>query len=503
MAFESNNFNVVRKSKLPKSEFSVECNISGSMAKVLAVSTVATVASCEVLSGTINYSGAVDVKLVYLNDEGEIGVLASTCPFTSKFDGEQITNGQKALIRVKVVDNQIESAGADGVRLLVNLEQSGVLVGSQEIHSIMSQDADVCTRTEDIEVVRFVGQQSETFEARSELNVREPIKKLILTESQALVKTCESGANFVSVTGEIVTRVLYLSQEDKFEMGYVYEPFKEEVELEGATRDSQVEAHAFVKCEAIKTEVEESDKGIKLVITTPVLLTVKAYEKANVTVIKDIYSTCADIKVDTESFDMSVVCPMEVVEGKIDGTLTLEDEKPRVDKILFVGGNNVVVSNAYVKDGEINIEGIASTSVVYLNDETNTLNSVLVEVPFVITDKFNHENVEGILDVDAVVCDVDVVVKKGRELYYDAKVRASVNYCHPVISGVITNAEKLEDYPERDYGMELLFAHAGEDAWDIAKQARVNEQLLIQQNPDVLFPLQEDKTLILFHQKRG
>lgn len=503
MAFESNNFSVVRKTKLPKSEFSVECNIAGAMAKVLAVSTVASVTSSEVLSGSINYSGNVDVKLVYLNDEGEIGVLASTCPFTSKFEGEQIVNGQKALIRVKVVDNQIEGVGDDGVRVLVNLQQSGVLVGSEEVHTIASQDPDVCTKTEEMQVVRFVGQQSDTFETTSELTIREPIKKLILAESQALVKSCEGGANFVSVAGEIVTRVLYLTGEDKFETGYVYEPFKQEVELEGTTRDSQVEAHAFVKCESIKTEVQESDKGIKLTICTPVLLTVKAYEKANVTVIKDLYSTVADIKVDTESFDMSMVCPMEVVEGKIDGTLTLDDEKPRVDKILFVGGNNVVVSNAYVKDGEVNIEGIASTSVVYLNDETNSLNSVLVEVPFVITDKFNHENVEGILDVDAVVCDVDVVVKKGRELYYDAKVRASVNYCHPVISGVITNAEKLEEYQERDYGMELLFAHAGQDAWDIAKEARVNEQLLLEQNPDILFPLQEDKTLVLFHQKRG
>lgn len=501
MAFESNNFNVVKKEKLPKSEFSVECNIAGSMAKVLAVATTASVTNSEVLNGVINYSGNVDVKLVYLNEEGEIGTLNSTCPFTSKFEGENILTGQKAQTRVKVIDNQIENLGNDDVRVLVNIEQSGVLIESQEVHSIATQESDVCSKTEEIEVVRFVGQQSETFEVTSEFGIREPIKKVILTESQAYVKSCESGANFISVSGEVVTRILYLSEEDKFETGYVYEPFKEEVELEGATRESQTEAHVFVKCDSVKTEIQESDKGNKLVVTTPILVTVKAYEKANVTVIKDLYSTCCEIKVDTESFDMSVVCPTEIVEGKIEGTLTLDDEKPRVDKILFVGGNNVVVSNAYIKDGEINVEGIASTNVVYLNDETNSLNSVLIEVPFVITDKFNNENIEGILDVDAVVCDVDVVVKKGRELFYDAKIKATVNYCHPVVSGVITNAEKLEDYAERDYGLELLFAHAGQEAWDIAKEARVNEEQLILQNPDVLFPLQEDKNLVLFYQK--
>lgn len=501
MAFESNNFNVVKKTKLQKGEFNVECNVAVTCSKILTVSAFASVANSEVLNGSINYSGNIDVRLVYMTEEGEIGTVASTCPFTSRFEGDYITNGQKAIISVKVIDATVEGVSSDNIRINVNVEQSGVLISNVEVHSIASHDPDVCCKTEDINVIRFVGENSENITVNSEFSVREPIKRLILTESQALVKGVESGVNFVSVSGEVVTRLLYLTENDKFETGYVYDTFKEEVELEGATRDSQVEGYAFVKCDGVKTEIEESEKGVKIKVEVPLLLAVKAYEEANVTVIKDLYSTANEIKVNTESFDMTVVCPMEEAEGKIDGSLTLDDEKPRVDKIMFVGGNNVVISNSYINDGEINIEGIASTTVVYLNDETNTLNSVQIDVPFVITDKFNHDNIEGILNVDAIVCDVDVVVKKGREFYYDAKIKASVNYCHPVVSGVISEATNLEAYPEKDYGMELLFAHAGQDAWDIAKEAKIKEEMLILQNPEVVFPLEEDKNLILFYQK--
>ena len=49
--------------------------------------------------------------------------------------------------------------------------------------------------------------------------------------------------------------------------------------------------------------------------------------------------------------------------------------------------------------------------------------------------------------------------------------------------------------------MELVFAHANQDAWEIAKEAKVKEEMLILQNPEVEFPLQEDKYLILFYQK--
>lgn len=502
MAFETNNFNVVRKIKLPKGEFNVECNIavSNPATKILAVSAVASVTSSEVLSGSINYAGVIDARIVYMS-EGEICTVASACPFASKFDGDFITAGSKAIISVKVVNHEIESLTADNIRLICTIEQAGVLVNSAEVQSISNDNPDVCCKTEEISVIRFVGDTTGEVTVASEIMVRQPVKRIILTESQAIIKGVESGVDFVSVSGEVISRVLYLTEEDKFETGYVYDSFKEELELAGATRDSQVEAYAFVKGGA-SVDVEESDKGVKINIQVPVVLAVKAYETANVSVIKDLYSTVSEIKVTTESFDMTKVCPMEVVESKIDGSLSLDEESPRVDKILFVGGNNVVISNSFVKDGEINIEGIASTNIVYLNDELGELNSVQFEVPFVITDKFNAEE-EGILVVDAIICDVDVVVKKGREFYYDAKVKATVNNCHSVVSGVITHAEELEAFPDKDYGMELLFARAGQDAWDIAKSACVREDLLIMQNPEVVFPLSEDQNLILFYQKQN
>ncbi len=504
MAFESNNFNVVKKVRLPQSEFSVECNVplAEGAAKVLAVKASPAVTSSEVLAGSVNYAGSIDLKVVYLTADGELGCENCSCPFTSKFESEAITAGSKATISVSIIEHNIEKTGENNVKIVCTLKQSGSLILTSEVQSVQTSDEDVCCKNEEIQVIRFVGDVAETINVESELTIREPVKKLILTESQAIVKNAEGGAGFVSVSGEVVTRVLYLTENDKFETGYVYETFKEEVDLEGASRLSEVEAYAFVKCNGVKAELEQNDKSVKVSVIVPVELMVKAYEQSSVTVVKDLYSTKHELSVSTTSFDMTVVCPTTLVEGKIDGTLTLDEESPRVDKIMFVGGNNIAISNSYIANGEINVEGIASTSVVYLNDETGSLHSVQIDVPFVINEKFENQSVDGIIDAEAIVCDVDVVVKKGREFYYDAKVKVSVNYCHPEVSGVISGAEAMEEYDERDYGMELLFAHAGADAWDIAKQARIKEEMLLLQNPEASFPLQEDKNLILFYQKR-
>ncbi len=502
MAFESNSLFVAKKVKLEKSEFTVECNIGAgqNVSKILSVSLGSCLGNSEVLNGVINYSGVIDTKIVFLSEDGQLNTVCSTCPFSSKFESENIENGQEAIINLKILDYNIESISGESIKIVVNVEQSGSIVANKEIKTIRNGDDDICLKNDELSVIRFIGSAKENIEVTSEINVREKIKKIILSESNVIVKSVESGVNFVTISGEVSTKVVYLNDNDKFESGYVYDSFKEELEIEGVTRESLVDGSAYVKQENVTAEIVEDEKGCKILIKVPLMLMASAFVEENVSIIQDLYSIKSDIKVTTESFDMTYVCPLEKVEGKIEGSLVLDEDKPRVDKILFNGGNSVTITNSYFSDGEIVIEGIAKTTVVYLNDEDNSLYSAQIDVPFSISDKFNYQE-GGVIVVDAIVHDVDVAVKKGRELFYDAKVKASVRYCYDKVSGVITEATVLEDYPQKDYAMEVVFAHAGQELWDIAKSVKVKEEQIVNQNSDIKFPLAEDTSLILFYQK--
>ena len=502
MAFETINFNVAKKYCLAKSDFSVECNVNTgeNVLKVLSVSLGSHVANSETLNGVINYSGNLDIKLVFLSEDGQLNTVCFTCPFSSKFEGENIENGSFAEIKLKIIDYNIDSINGDNVKIVVNIEQFGFVIQNQEMRSITSSDDDVCLKNDDIKIVKFIGHASENVEVASEINIREKVKKIILSESSVLVKAVESGMNFVTMSGEVFTKVIFLNDNDKFESGYVYDTFKEELEIDGITRDSLVSGAGEVCQENVTAELVEDEKGCKIVVKVPIELHADAYSEENLSVVQDLYSTKNDIKVTTESFENSYVCPLEVVEGKIEGSLVLDEDKPRVDKILFNGGNSVIVTNSYINDGEIFIEGIAKTTVIYLNDEDNALYSAQIDVPFTLSDKFLYPE-GGTLVVDAVVDDVDVAVKKGRELFYDAKIKASVSYCYDKLSGIITEAIKTEEYPPKDYAMEVVFAHSGQELWEIAKSVKVKEEQIVSQNADVTFPLTDDTSLLLFYQR--
>ncbi len=503
MAFETNKFMVVKKKRLEKSTFSVECNVETSVEidKILSVCQSAQADNVEILNGVANYAGHIDLCVLYMTVDGEIGTLNSSCPFTGKFEDDFICVGDRLGIKVDVADYAIDSFGNGNIKLSCVCEQSGILICGREVGCIATGDEDICMKEDEILVNTLVGQARETFAVESEISIKEPVKKVITSDSQVFVKSVESGVDFVSVGGEVVTKILYLTESDRFETGYTTESFKEEVELAGVTREAVSEAAACVRRSDVKCEVENSDKGVDVKISIPVELQVTSYLEKNQVVVKDLYSTANDLQVSTESFEMTRQMPCDLFEEKIDGTLTLDEDSPRVDKIMFVGGSNLVVTNAYVKGGEVFVEGVTKTNVVYLNDETSALYSVVVEVPFVVSDKTDCED-DAEISVDVVLTDVDVAVKKGREFLFDAKLKITVSKFCQVTGAVISGAQVAEPAPERDCGMELVFASAGQTAWDIAKAIRVREETVIFQNPDLVFPLEKDENVVVFFNMR-
>lgn len=502
MAIEVNKFSVVKKKRLEKSQFNVECNVAAEVEidKILSVCHTAQAENAEILNGVVNYSGTLDICILYCTVDGEIGTINSSCPFSSKFEDEMIKVGDKIKIDISVEDCQIENISNSNIKLSCSCVQSGVLIMCREVDYVSSGDENMCIKDDEVIVDVFVGEAKEIFTVESECVIKEPVKKLLLSDSQVSVKSVENGVNFVSVSGEVVTRLLYLTEKDRFESCYLTENFKEEIEVEGSTRESISEAVAMIKRNSVKCEVDNDDKGVNVKLTIPVEIKVSSYQEKSERIVKDIYSTTCELEVSTESFEMTRQFTSESFETKIDGTLVLDDNQPRVDKIMFVSGSNLMITNAYLKEGEVFVEGVAKTNVVYLNDETNALRGVTIEVPFVVSDKSSIET--GEVCANAIIYDVDVVVKKGREFYFDAKLKINLSYDCDEIGAVISNVKLASEYAERDCAIELVFASSGQTAWDLAKAVRVSEQTIMINNPEVTFPLEHDENIVVYYQKR-
>ncbi|MDD3231882.1 MAG: LysM domain-containing protein, partial [Clostridia bacterium] len=66
---------------------------------------------------------------------------------------------------------------------------------------------------------------------------------------------------------------------------------------------------------------------------------------------------------------------------------------------------------------------------------------------------------------------------------------------------VITDAIMGEPLPIKEEAIEIYFAKAGDNLWEIAKELRTQPDVIIEQNPDFVSPLLENKNIMIYHQK--
>ena len=135
-----------------------------------------------------------------------------------------------------------------------------------------------------------------------------------------------------------------------------------------------------------------------------------------------------------------------------------------------------------------------------LNEEDAKVNSVDVEVPFVVSTSCEYEG-DHILDVDTKVCDVDVMVKKGKDVYVDATLKVLVKLCSSAFNSVLSDVEYREPVPTKNCAIEIYFAKQGESVWDIGKKLFISPETIYKQNPEIGEVLESDAKLSLYYKK--
>ena len=64
---------------------------------------------------------------------------------------------------------------------------------------------------------------------------------------------------------------------------------------------------------------------------------------------------------------------------------------------------------------------------------------------------------------------------------------------------VVTKIDEIRTLPQNDSAIEIYFAKTGDTIWDIAKELKVTEEQLLNQNPDLVSPLEKDEKVVLYY----
>lgn len=498
---------VLKKYKLDTIQSIIENNVTVEdmeISKVLSVGVNVDIdENQEMLAGVCNLNAKMILNVIYINQDRNINNQVAVTPFSLKINDEKIDNSTKQNSKIKIVSTQIEKVSGNQLKVLTTLNCDTILIKNEEMQYLVATEENIYTKQAEQSFTTLKRQVCEKFEESLQVSVKDGVQKVLMTNVECVLKDWTAGTGFISIEGELYAKVVYVNKQENPELQTITisKNFKQEIDAEDLTKDSDLEVFLNVIYERINVEIDEQENETTLNVNVPLLACYNEICGKNIMTVVDVYSTKNQLAISfVEQQNDSNIRP-EYLEGKIEGNVSLTDNEPRIDKYLATTNVCNQVSNTYVADNTLYVEGIVTANVVYLNDELSSIQSVEIEIPYVLDKKVDFENAT-ILDSNVKLFDVDVMVKRGREIYFDAKAKAFVNVTTTSTLSMVGKTEIQELLPSKDVALEIYFAKAGESFWNIAKSLKIPAEIIANQNAELVDPLEKDENIAIYYQKQ-
>ncbi len=503
-----NDFNITKENVMLQNRIGTKneqvesvLNLSGkNVEKILSVSTCFNIVSNESLVGEVTYNANLLSNIFYKLQDGTVENTATSTSISSRYENELLTATSSVFIIPNIISSEIEKIAEDNFKIKTNIELSFIGANNQEIAFYAGGDENVFVKQTEIPLSSLTAKNCSLFSQPIILDAKCPIDSVLSTQTGVVTTKTESLDNMVIVEGKIFANALVKSAEETPRIFAIsnLEQFREEIEDANVKPNSQILALAKVVCEDVKTEIQENSESVE--ISVPINICYDVVETRNITVVTDAYSIKNEISATTGGFNSTEFLAKESFEFKFDGNISLDEETPRVDKIIATDGSYLTITNTALSDNELLVEGIVKTNLIYLNDEENGLNSITIEIPFSETQRANTNFANNII-YEAFVSEVDATAKKGREIFIDGKITLTISPSTETSHAVISNVEIGDEIEASTSAIEIYFANAGQTLWDIAKDLKVSKNILELQNKDLPEVMQGGEKVVYYNQK--
>lgn len=470
--------------------------------KVLTLSAKPNLQTSTVSAGKVTLEGEIDYDLLVVLEGNEITPLTQKSKFSQVFESNSIL--EDSIVSADIMLTELTSSGG-GVE---NLQLSSTIDSNVYV---ISKNSEVCPAsvTEGV----FVRECEVSFNSlvtdvkydgviSFELSKDSKISKILFVKNSATIKSIIPAVDYFVTSGTVFTSIIYETEDGSIRSLVKENNFSEEIEAKGTTKESNIQALIFTK-EAVATE--NNDKNM-FVFDVPIVISTQVFNKNFTKTVMDAYSLKYEVNLTTESFDVAEFSSIKQADENVLTNFTLSESIPQIDKLLATTPTYITILNQIVKDREVVLEGLANINLIYYTEDTdgnNVLNSLDVEVPYSISLKQAEISQGDQIVTQAVLGDVNVKVKHGRELEILAEVKVDINQTKMETTAITTKISFGEEKPEKDYAMEIYLAKNNQTLWDISKQLNISTTDLVEQNGELTLPLADGEKIVAFFKKES
>lgn len=456
--------------------------------KILKCQIYPCVTAKSILSDSLEVSGSVTLRLLYLDAGGsQIRCYENSSPFSmtvslrrSVGNALAYTTTQVEYVNCRAASpRRLDIHGAFSLRAkVVEQAETRVLCGIE--------GDDVQQRRQKIAVSRVAGASQQQFSLEEVLELgggKPPAETVLRTDAVVDVDDVKTLDNKVIVKGNVRVKVLYLSglgDGAPETMEYAI-PYSQMLDCAGVGDSCDCDVQVDVMHTRVGLKSDSSGENMLMDVEVRLIAYINAYEDTELEIVTDVYSTKYEVSVEQEqkSF-MKLLCS---VEDSCPQKNTFPFEESGISKVIDVWNESSQVT-AQLEEGNLLYKGRFNLCLLALNGDGK---------PFyferMLEFRYGRESDQGTEDLR---CDCSVSVGNisyrltgtaGIEVKTDLRLEATLyrQSLYRVISEAAPNEEQPKSRDEQA-ALILYYAGAGEDLWGIAREYCTSVEAIQKEN---------------------
>lgn len=448
-------------------------------------------------NGKAIITGKLGVKVLYIDTDNISNIVNDSQSFSETFVDESITSDCFINIsNASVVGNVLSSDKTLKINCDVNI--SPTLYLNLALNTSNSSFENMIVKKNEISTNTIACNVDTSFEYATNIETKENVTKILCYDAYFTPSSLTSYDEYAVVEGKLYSKLLYESaSDDESVIKEICDTFnlKSEINIPNITKDCLTDFNFSIdkSKENISTEIEDGNNIIT--ISHNIKVNGVCIKSISIDLIDDMYSVDNEIEISTSKRDYTKNMQTEFVTDNISGEITLDDNETAIDDIISNININAEITNHYLKDNNLYLEGIISSHIIYI-DENKEIKHKPIDLPFVINTKIKIDQLDCIHSCINIL-DNKIKVKRGTVIELDYSVSIMINIYQKDSKEIIDNMVigKPLDYSTVDY--QIFIAKPNESVWDLCKRIKISPDDISKYNKNLPLIMEGGEKIVI------
>lgn len=446
-------------------------------------------------SGKATLTGKVGVKVLYIDTDNITNTLTDSQSITETITDSSITtDAYLNATNTNVVCNVLSSDG--GLKISCEVSFNPIVYMNMPLPTTATNFENLIVKKSEISTCSISSVVDNNFNYSVNMETKDDIAKILMCNAHFTPESVQAEQGKAVVEGKLYCTLVYESAGEESELKQLTDTFSLKSALEINTEEGDSLDLTFT-LDPFKTNITHEKEDDGTIITIQHNITTKGVCLKSVTldIVDDMYSTENELEIANSTREYCYAVDCTRINENISGEVSIEESETAIEKIVSNLNTRAEITNSYIKDGNLTVEGIISSCVVYL-DENKEYKQKPTELPFIINTKIKLEKIDCI-HISAEIEDARTKSKRGTIIELDYSIKLTICLFEKCSRELLSNFTLGKPLNFGDYDYQIFLAKAGESMWELCKRIKISPDDIGKYNPNLPLVMEGGEKVII------